>query len=261
MKKLFSLIIGITLLTSLLPVGVLAAGQSEAEKSCAEKRPDFTKLMDEWFPKDKLNDLKSNQDILTNSYFQGKLEEAQEAYHSYVECIIQFAQDRVWAVAEGSGSSTAPTLSNIGSPDWNKPDEACLSPEELKKVYGQDTSANALVPPLLEAYQEYKDTLEQIVSFYDFFGVSIKGQNIDALSVSVSSVNALKRQVNTEVESSLVAMNTALSALQELRISFVMHVHFQCMIANLTKYRKLLEAIRTAVLDLPSRLEDASIHK
>jgi len=232
--------------------------QTEPEKACAEHRPDFDNIYTEWSHEISLSGNVSNEE------FMNDLNIARNAYHMYVTCIFQFAQDAVWGVAEStfSASANAPTLSTIQSPDMNKPNEACISQDKLKeKVKGQ-TSPDQMLPPLLEIFEDYKTFLEsKILPMYDQKVTKASSNSYNRLAISVASVNAFKLKVQTELENSLVAMDMAFTALTELRTAYVMHVHLQCMLKNLEKYRNIIESIRGVVEDLPSRLEDASTHQ
>ena len=197
--------------------------------------------------------------------FQDEFEKVQKQYHEYVACFFDYAEKEILGnvgASKGTVQASTPNMIN-----WMDPPAACLTSDKLKEIKNK-TVSDAMLPPLLEIYNEYSDYLDALVVLYEYEGretkipdeeLSLSG--IDQLTEMVKAYTGLDRIVKLEKENALVAMDIAFKSLKELRLAFFMHVHFQCMLNNLEKYRKWLADIRTIVEGFPLMLEDASMVK
>jgi len=81
------------------------------------------------------------------------------------------------------------------------------------------------------------------------------------LIAKAAAAGTIERQRKMEIDSSLLAIDLMFTSLKEMRLAFVMHVHFQCTLKYLEKYRKALEKLRKFIQPLPEKLRDASVVK
>ncbi|MBN2307226.1 hypothetical protein JXD20_04535 [Candidatus Peregrinibacteria bacterium] len=261
--KLFKKIIGTFLIFMLIVSMSLPTGyaddandpQTEPEEACNDKKPDYDELLTLW-----TEARRKNLDAYKNAFA-----EAQEAYHDYVGCMFEFARDKILQSegAEHSGTTAANWL-NVGSAiDWMAPDQACLTPQELKEAI-QSSEPSQMLEPMLQAHADYREHLEKLGGKFDAEGEIIgeSGKELGGLTAlknkSAQSDNLI-RQRQLEIESALFAMDLTFTSLKELRLAFVMHVHFQCTLKALDLYRKALEELREVIEPLPDQLQDASI--
>jgi len=106
--------------------------------------------------------------------------------------------------------------------------------------------------------------LDKLINLYSFLGEE-GGEEGGELTLQQQSdiktrvITSATRKTDTEKQNALVAMNITFASLKELRLAFVMHVHFQCILNSLDKYRKKLEDVRIIVDSLPFELQDASM--
>ncbi len=262
-KKIISIIIIIILLSVQMPIRLVSAEESEVktepEKACEDKRPDFDSDYADLFL-EIIEDPEAEIDIKNIDKF---LETEQEKYHEYVQCIFDFAEDQI---LDSGGAKTRGTMqANAPSFPWFKPEAACIS-EDKKNAAIKASAPTELLPPLLKTHSEYSDMLNKIVPKYEQDGTESTedgesfswGELFDAKS---SASRKLRNYIDTEIDDSLIAIDITFITLKELRIAFVMHVQFQCMLNNLEKYRKVLESIRTIIGCMPGALRDASITK
>lgn len=210
-----------------------------AEQACTKKKETLDKAY-------KLEDWNEAENPDQNDYADA-FEEMQVAYHDYIGCIFNFAEKTVMM-----GEKLI---------DWNKPDQACLKPDELSDLM-KKTEPSQLLGPILDAYTDYKNNLSTLGKKFDGDGqiTDEDGEPLPALQMlTAKSANTFKRRRQMEIDSSLLAIDLMFTSLKELRLSFVMHVHFQCTLGFLDKYRRALEDLRNVIEPLPGQLEDASI--
>lgn len=227
-----------------------------AEEKCSGKKPVYDDLLKAW--------QESPQD---ESSYKAAFEKAQLAHHGYVGCMFDFAERTILKSdgASDSGTMNANTLNTGGIPvfstlvDWMSPNEACLTQDELKKLV-QATEPSVLLSPILKAYANYRDHLDTLGEEFDGSGI-VLDSNAETLSDKIDIVNTYSRQRKMEIQSALMVIDLMFTSLKELRLSFVMHVQFQCMLKFLEKYRKALEELRNVIEPLPALLKDASITK
>lgn len=264
MKKYFNKIIGLTLIFALTmsTAAPLAHAAITPEGSCKQFKPNYEELMKTW----------TDAETKDQDAYEEAFEAAQLAYHDYVGCIFHVAEATVIKsdLADSGGTLSAnlantATLPLVSLIDWNKPDEACLTGDELKKVIQTSEPTNMLAP-ILDAHASYKNHLNTLGKEFDDSGVSTdKAGNelvgLEALNDKAVRLGSLRRQRQLEIDSSLMAIDLMFTSLKELRLNFVIHVHFQCALSFLEKYRKSLENLRSVVEPLPGQLEDASVTK
>lgn len=217
----------------------LTLAATEPEDACASGKPDFEALMQKW----------TDAPTKTTETYKEIFEEAQEIHHNYIGCMFKFAEDQFLEAAE----------------DWNSPEQACLTPEALKAII-QKTEPSQMLAPMLDAHSAYKDFLNEIGKNVSNSGEvkSASGQTLggaEALIKLNAELGTVSRQRQLEITSSLVAIDLSFTALKELRLSLVMHVHFMCIMQSLEKYRKSLGELRVIINRLPSLLRDASVTK
>ena len=233
MRKIISLIIGfIVMFIQIIP----ALAESPAEIECMEQKPDFNGLMDEW------NELEEK----TTESYQVHFEKVQEVYHGYMECLFEYARAKVLQESPRRQGTFQAQTPNVAF--WMTPASACLTPEKVRETIDATQPDNLLIPAL-EAFDGYRNHLNKMKDIYDeITGDSNESEGIKFLN-------------KAELESVLVVMDLAFSSFKELRTAFVMHVHFQCLLNNLDKYRRALSEIRRIADSLPGRLQNASMSK
>lgn len=250
-NKIIGLLIAFMLIANVGTPITFAAALSEPEKACADKKPDYEKLMNIW------NEAKTKD----QNVYKDAFEEAQMAHHDYVGCMFQFAIDSILQSEGGKYSGMSIPIINPLL-DWTTPDQACLTSEELKKVILK-TNPSQMLGPMLKAHTNYRDHLQKLGNQFDRNGV-ITGEdgkpvnNLNAIVKKSANLETVKRRRQLEIETSLLAIDLMFTSLKELRLSFVMHVHFQCTLKYLNKYRQVLEDLRDVIEPLPVQLEDAS---
>ncbi len=205
-------------------------------------------------------------DDFPSSEFNKYRDNAADKYHSYVQCIFQFAEDTILkSGGQRQGGIVEANTPNTRVIDWMLPDQACLDPTEIREI-ATSTQPGQMLEPLLTAYNDYTDYLDVILKAYldsptetNEEGEEITGT--DKFYLKTSNLTQIERELQMEVEQAKVAMDISLHSLKELRSAFVMHVHFQCTLKYLEKYRRELERLRRLIDPLPGQLRDASITK
>jgi hypothetical protein len=191
--------------------------------------------------------------------FRIAFEKTRTNYHAYMECVFE-------KVVEGMmGSSGANTKGIFGAnapnaPEWSKPESACI-PEKSLVDNLKDGSPETLLKPLLDTYNDYVDYL-QLLFIEASTKIDTTKEGIDVKLDELRGQNeAFKLLVENETQDALAALDGAFIGLKEMRQAFVMHVHFQCMLKNLERYRRAMENLRKVISAIPSVIIDASIHK
>ncbi len=261
-NKIIGLIIVFTLALNLsLPIShAETKTETEPEKACAKKKPKYEELMKIW----------SEAEMKDQNDYEDAFEEAQIAYHDYMGCIFNFAINEILQSdgAEDSGTMAANTPNTGGIPvvshliDWMSPDQACLTSDVLKGII-KKTDPSQMLTPILQAHADYRNHLNAFGSEFDRNGIITDEDRkpVDQLKAIVTKNTNLKtitRQRQIEIETSMLAIDLMFTSLKELRLSFVIHVHFQCTLKFLDKYRQALEDLRDVIEPLPVQLEDAS---
>lgn len=269
LKQTISIIVMIFLLSGLTPAILVNAEENgektEVEIACKEKRPHFISEEGEKSEYDKfIEKINKEDDSKLNTKAINKfLGDVQEQYHEYVQCIFNFAEDQI---LDSGGAKTRGTMqANAPAFPWFKPEAACIDEDKRKEVI-KSSSPNELLPPIFKIYQEYSDMLNKIAPKYEQEGTeSGKDGEILTLTQSIniksSTSRKLRNYIDSEIQNSEIAMDITLTTLKELRMAFIMHVQFQCMLNNLEQYRKTIEKIRTIISSFPGALEGASMTK
>ena len=135
------------------------------------------------------------------------------------------------------------------------PSKACLPDKKLKEIIESNSPAT-LLGPILETYNNYSAFIRSVIVFLHDYPPA----NMDYAPI-VASYESLEIIMENEAQDSMLALDAAFQGLKELRMSFVMHVHFQCMLNNLESYRRMLSNLRGIVSTLPKVIENASMHK
>lgn len=201
---------------------------------------------------------KEEIDIFDDLQFRIETEKSKNAYHAYIECLFDKAVE-VLMGSNGADTDGIASANAANGPEWMKPESACLKEEKLVEVV-KDSSPKNLLPYALEAYNKYVAHLKYL---YALLGQhpTIDATTVHDFSALVGRQERLKMIVETEIQESIVALDSAFIALKEMRQAFVMHVHFQCMLKNLEMYRRMMANMRTIITTLPPIIEDASMHK
>lgn len=222
--------------------------------------PDYEELIKVWEEAES-----KDQDAYMEAF-----EAAQEAYHDYVGCLFDIAERKILGSdgAEQDGTMSANMLNTGGLPgfgdiiDLMSPTQACLDPEDLKKII-KSTDPKDMLTTLLDAHTTYSEHLQDLGTRYsaaggvtDSSGKMLEG--ISSLKRKAAQFDTIKRRRKLEIETSLMAIDMMFTSLKELRLAFVMHVHFQCTLKYLDKYRRRLEDLRDVIEPLPDQLENAS---
>ena len=223
----------------------ISLAETEPEQKCADKKPNYETLQAEW----------DEEETKNRKAYDKAFETAQDAYHEYVGCIFSFAEETFKKVFEPKPEEK----------NWNLPEKACLTPQKLKTLI-QSTQPDQMLEPTLTAHNEYKAYLTKLKDDFHENGIltSESGQRYpitDALIRRQQSDYEIKRQLDLEITNSLVALDLAFASLKEFRLSTVMHVHFQCTLFYLDKYRKSVSRLRSIIEVLPGQLRDASVTK
>lgn len=217
--------------------------QTKPEEACISEKERYEELVDE----------KRTVEIRSQNDYQDAFDEAQKTYHDYVGCMFNFAEETVLMLKDGE------TII-----DWMKPKEACLKPDKIKEIT-KDTDPSQLLNPILTAHTKYENHLKRLGDRFDQTGniVNEQGEPIleSSLQLRASYRESMKRNRQLEIDSSLVAIDLMFTSMKELRSSLVMHVHFQCTLEILERYRKALADLREVVEVLPDKLENASLLK
>jgi hypothetical protein len=254
MKKIFPKIIALALVTALTGplltnVRITASAQTangetqerietEPEKACKGKKPDFTVLKTEW----------------KEAGFNDVFNSSQKAYHDYLGCLFDYAESTILKRPRVKGRNSY--LANIPNIDWMDPPAACLSDDEIRKALF-DTDHSQMLTPVLETHRDYKNHLESMANVYRNRQAS--SQTPSTIGERAGTAAGIERRIKSEIDSALVALDLAFTSLKELRLAFTIHVRFQCLLKHLEKYRKVLGEIRTIVVALPNKLRDASV--
>jgi len=248
MKK-FKQIIGIVLIFVLalqIPVLNVKAqdGTTEAEKECEDLKPDFEEIYTEWT---EIEGKERNADL-----FEENFEKAKSAYHEYAQCMFDSAEQVL-------------LKSKAGEPDfpWNDPGKACLTDDERNKLI-ESSDFGSIAAILQKVHREYDAHLTKLLNSYKKVGRERNERGnllspLNALLVRGLISSEFEILTKLEIENALVAMDMTFITLRELRLALIMHIHFECMMKNLEKFRSYLESLRIIIDLLPDRLEDASM--
>lgn len=256
----------INLLISLLVLCMLVTKESEvaiaqgteltpAEQACATLNPQF-------YAKGEIAEAWHFPSPMTDKIYLEHFKKTQIAYHSYMGCLFDFAEAKIYDtnMATSAGGIQANTA-NTNVIDWMIPDQACLPPDELEKIVHQ-TSPEEMLKPVLQAHTDYNNYLNALVE--DFLN---KGKILDNAGREKSAneksnfITEVERNAQTEIDTAMMTIDLMFTSLKELRLAFVMHVHFQCTLKYLDKYRDTLGELRKLIVPLPGQLRDASVTK
>jgi len=248
------------LIIALNLIAPTAFAETEPEIACGSTKSLKTKydtLKKEW---DVLGANEKNRNAYDDAF-----KKARELHHGYIGCIFSFAENEILQSGGTVQGGEEAYSHNNDLLDWMAPDQACLTPIELKKII-QKTEPTQMLAPILEAHTNYKNYLNAIGKDFEGNGrvTNENGQALTGLEALVelnNSIGEVQRQRELEIISSLAAIDMAFTSLKELRLSIVMHVHFQCTLKFLEKYRTALEKLRNIIDALPDQLRDASISK
>lgn len=188
-------------------------------------------------------------------------EKAREEYHDTIRCVFDIATVQILGSASGIGDNLKkddlPSLMNIFK-DLNDAEKVCKLTEtdKFKKMISDSVGFTTLVQPLLEAYDKYKFFIGFLRQ--EFVNMPIDNSNKDGFTENYLKMEQVFENEKTD---SLAALETAFLTLKEMRIAFVMHVRFECILKNLELYQSMMRNIRSIVSRIPSVIEDASMHK
>ena len=284
-KYLISLSVILAIITVLvLPSYGIAADDAikedaeitEAQKACEDKKPELLQR----YEKDNVfvslkklqEDVATGEVLWSYGKFQEVFEEIQEQYHSYVECIFNYAEIQILGdfqvkFLQGTTQASMPTLGDVPIIDWLIPEAACIDEKKREEIF-LNTSSDALLLPLLRTHNDYSDYLDGLSILYETDGREIIQTESGASTTLVEQVNimadayeGINRQIELEKQNALVAMDMAFKSLKELRMALLMHIQFQCIMNDLEEYRRWLEDIRSIVEMFPVMLKDCSMTK
>lgn len=268
-KSITSLVIIIIALGLLMPSQMTTAQEAikrptKPEEGCEDLKPNFGIMYTDLVIQTLENDTEAETSAF-NAYnletYDTAFNDARDAYHIYVECIFNYAEVKILGsvgASKGTTQALTPNFDPGEAPiigpaiEWMTK-AACIKQPELKKIK-DDTSPDQMLPPLLETYNSYTDHLDKLIGLYSVIGEEEGGED-----VKTRVIIGATRKTDTEKQNALVAMNITFASLKELRLAFVMHVHFQCILNSLDKYRKKLKDVRVIVDSLPFELQDASM--
>ncbi len=263
MKKQIQKIIGMSLMFTLFLNGgaVTFAQDNEtltlAEEACAPLIPNYDEDKE-------IASLIENAEAINYEVYAAVFERSQLIYHSYVGCLFEYAESTVYKddkfKQRGIVEANTPNTKVI---DWMVPDQACLAQTEINQIIN-DSSPEQMLGPVLKAHSDYSAHLNELGESYSslvfYVGdLPIRATSDEGLYERTSTVERINLERQMEIDSSLVTIDLMFSYLKELRMAFVMHVHFQCTLKGLEKYRKALEELRNLIEPLPDQLRDASI--
>ncbi len=278
-KSITSLVIIIIALGLLMPSQITTAQEAiprptKPEEGCEDLKPNFDIMYTDLVIQTLEGDTKTETSAF-NAYnletYDTAFNDARDAYHIYVECIFNYAEVKILGsvgASKGTTQALTPNFDPGEAPiigpgiEWMTK-AACIKQPELGEITG-DTSPDQMLPPLLETYNSYIDHLDKLIKLYSIIGEEGGGEAgklslEQQLDVKTRVIMGATRKTDTEKQNALVAMNITFASLKELRLAFVMHVHFQCILNSLDKYRKKLKDVRIIVDSLPFELQDASM--
>lgn len=266
MKKWTHKIIGLSLMSSLMVMpfhGIAQESEAPVLKACNSLNPNF-------YVEDG-DKIITNKDwkvegALSSTGYRARFENAQTAYHNHMECLFNFAENTIYktgaAREDGILQANTPNTRII---DWMVPNEACLSPVEIKTII-ETTSPDQMLTAVLTAHQNYEKYLNELFKAYsnnpteeNAQGNSARGA--DLLIKVANNLSTFDKEKQMEIDGSLVGIDLMFTYIKELRQAFIMHVHFQCTLKYLEKYRRELEKLRNLITPLPDQLRDASVTK
>jgi len=258
-KKIIGALVAIVLIMNIsMP---LSYAETAPEEECGyDYKPDYEELMNIW----------NNSEEKDQNTYKEAFEAAQTAHHNYIGCMFDFAEKQIMQSdgAQHSGTMAANLLNTGGIPvfsglvDWMSPEQACLTSQEIKNVI-EASEPKQMLAPVLQAHRDYREHLQRLGNWFTVDGIVTDEEGNELAGKSGQRQMALdfstiERNRNLEIESSLLAIDLMFTSLKELRLAFIMHVHFQCSLKYLDKYRRALEELRNVIEPLPDQLEDAS---
>lgn len=192
--------------------------------------------------------LPNDSDEFTDLDFRKEFERARTKYHNTVKCVF--------------GKATKDILDSAGKnrrQDLNTPKKACFGQEKLVKILKKG-NPDELMKPLLKL----KDNKEN--GYVQYLKALLAKQKIgkpstNDFSVLLEHANYFDLLVENEIQFASASLYQAFQSLNELRSTFAMHIHFQCMLLNLEEFRKVTANLRKAVSTIPPLFEDCSLSK
>ncbi|MBU0727647.1 hypothetical protein KKA95_03095 [Patescibacteria group bacterium] len=257
LKKVLIIVLSFVLIGIHIPTGYSEGEElTEPQKECEDKKPDFLEKNEEGIfvlIKTLEDEITAGTTKLNIDTLNEKFEDAQNKYHKYIQCIFDYSENRV--------------LEKLIKPDGEYPSAEETCGIDVVSIIG-DTNPDQMLTPLLNTYNIYSEYLDELGYIYLRSGRVDSGEGGENLYNALQQYNILSasfdefnRKISSEKANALVAMDITFVTLKELRLAFVMHNHFQCMLFNLEKYRNFLGKIRTLVEGLPGKLKDASMTK
>ncbi len=177
-------------------------------------------------------------------------ERARGDFHEYMECLFSEAETRI---SGASGTAVVPAYTpNVA--DLQDPLGACLEETALNEILTA-TSGEEISARVQDTYAAYREYLQALLINYQQNPELPPGSSI-AESLSASSL--WKSFVERELKDSLSAINASLEGLNDMRMAFVLHVRFQCLLKSLTRYRDMLEEMHLVAAVIPDLVDNAS---
>lgn len=109
----------------------------------------------------------------------------------------------------------------------------------------------------LKMYSEYLVRLKYLESNIDLGSVPVGSSALEVLRSQNSNVQDFRR----ESQEANAVMEATVAAYNEFRLAYPMHIKYQEILTQLTKYKLIMKDVRLRVAEFPVRFVDASTNK
>lgn len=130
-------------------------------------------------------------------------------------------------------------------------------PDIVKKCGEENLSSYCISIGALSKYDQYIKKLQEIKGDVNLSGVS----SFSSISETLNSLDKRNQTINKQSEQANAVMQATVAAYNEFRLAYPMHVKYQEILKQLTKYKLILKDIRLRAAEFPVRFVDVSTSK
>lgn len=127
-------------------------------------------------------------------------------------------------------------------------------PAIIKKCGEENLSSYCVSMTALNKYDDYIKKLTELKGEVNLSGLS----DFSSIDETLGELDQRNQSINQQTEQAKSVMEATVAAYNEFRLAYPMHVKYQEILTQLTKYKLLLKDIRLRAAEFPLRFVDVS---